>query len=95
MSDFEAWLANLEREVERLPVLHGDHAGVKAELRRLVAYARGRGGAPPPEVAMERGYEEARAETEAEAAAPEPAAAPATEPEPAPAPSEPAGEQPQ
>ncbi len=39
----------LERQIDRLPELHGDRAGVKAELRRLVAYARGRAGAPPPE----------------------------------------------
>ena len=65
MSDFEAWLSNLEREVERLPVLHGDHAGVKAELSRLVAYGRGRAGAPPPASEPEP------------AAPPEPEAAPA------------------
>ena len=40
--DFDTWLTALERQVERIPTLHGDHAGVKTELRRLVAYARGR-----------------------------------------------------
>jgi outer membrane biosynthesis protein TonB len=91
MSDFEAWLSNLEREVERLPVLHGDHAGVKAELRRLVAYARGRAGAPPPASEPEPAPEPAAPEPPATKPEPEPA----TEPEPAPAPSEPADEQPQ
>jgi hypothetical protein len=83
MSDFESWLAALERQIDCVPDLHGDRAGVKAELRRLAAYARGRAGAPPP-------ASEPKPEP-----APEPAAPNATEPEPAPASSEPADGQPQ
>jgi anti-sigma factor RsiW len=51
MSDFEAWLGSLERQIERLPALHGELAGLKAELRRLAAYARGRADAPVPPAA--------------------------------------------
>jgi len=82
MSDFEAWLSNLEREVERLPVLHGDHAGVKAELRRLVADARGGAGAPfAPEAASPGPAPPAVVQNVQN---PEPAPEPATEPAPAP-----------
>jgi hypothetical protein len=45
--DFDTWLTSLERQIERIPALHGDHADLKGELRRLVAYARDRA-APPP-----------------------------------------------
>lgn len=68
--DFDTWLTALERQVERIPTLHGDHAGVKTELRRLVAYARGR------TVAYARGR----------VGPPPPATAPVTDPAPAQAP---------
>jgi hypothetical protein len=64
--DFDTWLTSLERQIERIPALHGDHADLKGELRRLVAYARDRA-APPPEPEPEPAPE------------PDPATAPAPE----------------
>jgi hypothetical protein len=50
---FEAWLAALERQIARLPTLHGPLHDVKAELGRLAAYARraGRGEGPDADTA--------------------------------------------
>ena len=54
---FEAWLAALERQIARLPTLHGPLHDVKAELGRLAAVARraGRGGGPDADAAPDAG----------------------------------------